>query len=66
MPNQESVRVFRGDETTQVSVRVTGAILPADPELWYWEPVDYEGKILFSKGFGSRGEAIFAAECGDH
>jgi hypothetical protein len=61
MGNLTCVRVFRGDETKQVAIKVTG-LFPADPELWYWEPADYEGKILYSRGFATREEAIYAAE----
>jgi hypothetical protein len=61
MGDMHSVRVFRGDETKQVAIKVTG-LFPAEPELWYWEPSDYEGAILWSRGFGSREEAIYAAE----
>jgi hypothetical protein len=61
MDGCHSYRVFRGDETEQVAIHVTG-LAPADPNLWYWEPAEYDGKILYSKGFGSREEAIYAAE----
>jgi hypothetical protein len=50
-------RLFRGDETAQL--QYDGR--KADPELWYWEPDDYEGDVLWSKGYGSRAEAYHAA-----
>lgn len=61
MDSIHSYRVFRGNETEQVAIHVTG-IASADPNLWYWEPVEYQGKILYSKGYGSQEEAIYAAE----
>jgi hypothetical protein len=61
MDNLQSYRVFRGDETDQVAIHVSG-ITPADPTLWYWEPADYEGKILYSKGYASQRDATYAAE----
>lgn len=54
-------RVFRGDTTGQV--RFDGK--PADPELWYYEPVDYEGDVLWSRGYGSRAEAYQACGLAD-
>ncbi len=51
------VRLFRGDATQQLAH--DGA--KADPELWYYEPADYEGDTLWSKGHGSRAEAYHAA-----
>jgi hypothetical protein len=55
----EKVRIFRGDETKQICSDGTRA----DPELWYYEPADYEGDVLWSKGYGSRAEAYHAAGC---
>ena len=52
-----SIRLFRGDATKQL--QQDGH--KADPKLWYWEPVDYEGDVLWSKGVGSRAEAYRAA-----
>ncbi len=51
------VRLFRGTETQQL--QSDGA--KADPELWYYEPSDYEGDVLWSKGHGSRADAYHAA-----
>ena len=51
------VRIFRGDSTSQL--QHDGR--KADPELWYYEPRDYEGDVLWSKGYGSRAEAYHAA-----
>lgn len=52
-----NVRLFRGDATEQL--QHDGR--KADPELWYWEPVDYEGDVLWSKGHGCRADAYHAA-----
>jgi len=56
-----SYRVFQGIEIQQVVVNERG-IFPADAEDWYWEPSEYEGEILYSRGYASREEAIYAAE----
>jgi hypothetical protein len=61
MDNLHSIRVFRGDETEQVAIHVAG-LSPPDPNLWYWEPAEYDGKVLYSKGYATREEAIYAAE----
>ena len=56
-----SYRVFQGKETQQVVVNERG-IFPADAEHWHWEPSEYDGRILYSKGYATRGDAIYAAE----
>lgn len=66
----EKVRVFRGDTTRQVDDSGPSAT-PADPEKWYYEPRDYEGDMLWSRGYDSYAEAYHAAEAvisesGDH
>lgn len=64
LPTEEEIasakkcRVFRGDETGQL--RFDGK--PADPERWYYEPVDYDGDVLWSRGYESRADAEWA--CG--
>jgi hypothetical protein len=45
---------FRGAETSQVDGH-TGA--SADPTLFYFEPADYAGDALYSKGF------VLVADC---
>lgn len=45
--NQTAIRVFSGADTNQVDA-VTGQ--RANPELWYWEPADYDGDVLWSDG----------------
>jgi hypothetical protein len=60
METIKNVRLFRGDETKQVD---SSGPVPskADPEKWYYEPADYEGDVLWSKGYGSRAEAYHAS-----
>lgn len=55
----EKVRIFRGDETNQLDSDGHRA----DPEKWYYEPSDYEGDVLWSRGYGSRADAYHAAGC---
>ncbi len=54
-------RVFKGSETNQID-GCTGE--PADPELWYYEPTDYEGDVLWSEGYETRSECEIAAGVG--
>ncbi|MEO7035598.1 MAG: hypothetical protein ABI548_16860 [Polyangiaceae bacterium] len=61
MSVEAKVRIFRGDSTKQL--RHDGT--PADPELWYYEPADYEGDVLWSRGYGSRAEAYQASGLAD-
>jgi hypothetical protein len=51
-----NIRLFRGDETNQL--RYDGN--KADPELWYFEPINYDGDVLFSKGYHSYAELYHA------
>jgi len=48
------VRVFRGDETRQV----THDGRPAHPTSWYWEPADYVGDVLWSVAHLDRRDAV--------
>jgi hypothetical protein len=58
-PAVPNVRIFRGYETRQID----SSGHPADHEKWYYEPSDYEGDVLWSRGYGSRAEAYHAAGC---
>ena len=40
-------RILKGTETTQYDAETT---LRADPDLWYWEPLEYKGLSLWSRG----------------
>jgi len=55
----QAFRLFQGRDTTQVN-GVSGKA--ADDMLWYWEPNDYEGDVLWSEGFRKREDACAAAE----
>ncbi|TAK10609.1 MAG: hypothetical protein EPO32_14865 [Anaerolineae bacterium] len=57
MDQIDNVRLFRGDETKQL--QYDGR--PADPELWYFEPADYDGDVLWSKGYRCRADAYHAS-----
>lgn len=52
------LRIFRGDETLQVQADDG---IPAIPTLWYWEPADYDGDVLWSDGYETEAEAQRAA-----
>lgn len=47
-------RIFLGSETNQIN-GIGGK--PAHPGMWYWEPTDYDGDVLWSVGFDSRAAA---------
>lgn len=51
------VRIFRGDETGQLGHDAK----PADPEKYYYEPLDYDGDVLWSVGHGSFADALSAS-----
>lgn len=53
--NERFFRIFQGMSTWQVD-GVTGA--EAQPTLWYWEPRDYTGDVLWSQPFATPDEAI--------
>jgi len=53
----DSYRVFLGRESQQV--RLDGSNL--DPHAWYYEPLDYDGDVVFDAGFATRDEALHAA-----
>jgi len=54
-----NLRVFRGDTTNQVDLHGNRA----NPNLWYYEPDDYTGGMIWSQGYPSRAEAYYAAGC---
>lgn len=51
------VRLFLGSESRQLDASGHRAA----PEQWYWEPIDYDGDVLWSDGFGSRSDAYQSA-----
>jgi hypothetical protein len=51
------VRIVRGDETGQVSHDGR----PADPEKYYYEPLDYDGDMLWSTAYDSEAAALAAS-----
>lgn len=53
-------RIFKGSETSQV--HYCGESI--NSEAWYYEPIDYDGDILWSIGYNSRQEAesVFTQE----
>lgn len=55
--NIDETRFFQGHETRQVGVDGE----PAIPDHWYYEPVDYEGDVIWSDGWATREEAEAAA-----
>mgnify|MGYP001584453051 CR=1 FL=1 len=54
-----SYRVFQGHDTQLIDGHTTRA---ADAQSWYYEPEDYEGDVLYSEAFGSREDAVAAAQ----
>lgn len=50
-------RVFQGKETLQRAWDNR----KASPELWYWEPADYDGDVLWSEGYATKIEAAEAS-----
>jgi hypothetical protein len=52
-------RVFQG-KTTQQRDRHTHTA--ADPEGWYYEPVDHQGATLYSEAYATEEEAREAAD----
>ena len=58
----KTFRVFQGSETKQI--RGDSAKKPA-PTLWYYEPGDYEGDVLWSEAFPTREVAEAAARQSD-
>ena len=54
-----SYRVFQGHDTQLIDGHTTRA---AEPKSWYYEPETYEGDVLYSEAFGSREDAVAAAE----
>jgi hypothetical protein len=57
----DNVRIFRGDATRQRQYNGE----PADPELWYYEPSDYDGDVVWSTGYGSYADAYHACGAGE-
>lgn len=53
----DGIRVFQGSETRQVGANGN----KANPKLWYYEPTNYDGDVLWSDGYWSREEAETAA-----
>lgn len=53
----EGIRVFQGSATKQIDTN--GA--HANQALWYWEPADYDGDLLWSDGYPTREAAVQAA-----
>lgn len=51
-------RIFKGKQTKQVDQQGN----KANSMLWYWEPVDYYGDVLWSKGFRGPNSAEIDAE----
>lgn len=52
-------RVFQGKTTTQRDSQTGTA---ADPEGWYYEPVDHKGDVLYSEAYATEEEAREAAD----
>lgn len=55
----DGVRIFHGDSTRQIDYKGN----KANPELWYYEPSDYDGDVLWSLGYANYAEAYHAAGC---
>jgi hypothetical protein len=55
----DGIRFFRGADTQQVD-GVT--LVEAEPDLWYYEPADYDGDVLWSQGYCDLLAAREAAE----
>lgn len=51
------VKLFRGDTTDQVDSNGDRA----DTEKWYYQPVDYNGSMLWSLGYNSKALAYQAS-----
>lgn len=54
----KNYRMFRGINTQQIDVYNN----PAIETFWYFEPIDYEGDVLWSEGFFTKEDAECAAE----
>ena len=52
-------RLFQGKTTQRVDSHTRRA---ADPEAWYYEPLDYEGDVLYSEGYPTADTARAAAD----
>lgn len=55
----QQYRIFQGHETQKVE-DVTGR--PANPHRFYYEPVHYQGHLLYSEAYCSFDAAVNAAE----
>lgn len=54
-------RIFQGKGSPKVLVRGTRTY-PAVRDAWYWEPVRYNGRYLYSEPYSTYAEAQHAAE----
>jgi hypothetical protein len=52
-------RIFQEKTTKQVDGHTTR---PANPEAWYYEPLDHEGDVLYSEGYPTENAARAAAD----
>jgi hypothetical protein len=52
-------RIFQGKTTKQLDSHTRAA---ADPEGWYYEPVDYKSDVLYSEAYATEEEAHNAAD----
>ena len=52
-------RLFQGKDTRQIDGHTTQG---ARDIAWYWEPVTYEGDVLYSNPYESKNEAESAAQ----
>ena len=55
---EKKYRIFQGKETGQIC---GVSCKEAEPEKWYFEPVDYAGDVLWSEPFESEGDAFDGA-----